>query len=228
VTEAFRRARRPEQKQQRREHLMLTARRLLEDGVPLHELGLNELARSAEVSKANVYRYFESREAVLLALLWDEATRSWLELSPQLHPGREETSTLEGVMVLFARSFAQQPLLCALTAAVPSVLETNLSVEAIATFKRQMLGFLDEAASTFERCCPELSHDNYVALVYDAINLIVGLYPLTHPSPEAVRAMEAPDLAFFRRDFVTEFERYLVALAAQYASRQRHAEAATR
>ena len=218
MTETFSRARRPEQKQLRREHLLRTARGLLDEGVALHDLGLNELARRAEVSKANVYRYFESREAVLLALLWEEGGRVWIELAPRLRPGRRDTSTVQGLARVFARSYAEQPLLCALTAAVPGVLETNLTTETITAFKHQMLEFFDQAATAFERCCPDLSHAQYMALFYDAITLIVGLYPMHHPSPTAARALAAPDLAFFRRDFSSEFERCLVALATQYAT----------
>jgi AcrR family transcriptional regulator len=218
VTEVFSRARRPEQKQLRRDHLLATARGLLVEGVAIHDLGLNELARRAEVSKANVYRYFESREAVLLALLWEEANRTWAAVAARLRPGRTATSTVEGIVRLFARSFASEPLLCSLTAATPSVLETNLSTETIVAFKRQMAEFFDRAATAFERCCADLSHDEWAGLTYDAINLIVGLYPMTHPSPTAARALEEPGLEFFRRDFGTEFERYLVAVAAQYTA----------
>lgn len=218
MTETFSRARRPEQKQLRREHLLRTARTLLVGGVALHDLGLNELARHAEVSKANVYRYFESREAVLLALLWEEAGRAWDELTPRLRPGRRETSTPQGVARVFARSFAEQTMLCELIAAVPAVLETNLSTETITAFKHQMLAFFDQAATAFERCCPDLSHAQYMGLFYDAITLIVGLYPMHHPAPAAAQALAAPDLAFFRRDFGSEFERCLVAIATQYAT----------
>lgn len=221
MTDVFSRARRPEQKQLRREHLLRTARHLLDEGMSLHDLGLNELARRAEVSKANVYRYFESREAVLLALLWEEATHAWDELAPTLRPGRRGTSTPEGIARTFARSFAAQPLLCSLASAVPSVLEANLSTEAIAAFKHQMLGFFDQAATAFEACCPDLTHAQYEALVYDAIMLMVGLYPMNHPAPAAARALEDPAFGFFRRDFGAELERCLVALATQYAAAPR-------
>jgi AcrR family transcriptional regulator len=67
----FTRARRPEEKEVRRQQILTAARTLLaERGVS--ELSLNELARRSRVSKPNVYRYFESREDVLLQLWVDE------------------------------------------------------------------------------------------------------------------------------------------------------------
>ncbi len=74
----FVRARQPEQKEERRRNLIATARAMLDERMRLDELSLNELARRAGMTKSNVYRYFESREAVLLALLEDE-WRSWFD-----------------------------------------------------------------------------------------------------------------------------------------------------
>ena len=61
----FQRARQPAQKEQRRTHLLTTARELLAGGVGLRALSLNELARHAEMAKANVYRYFPNKYALL-------------------------------------------------------------------------------------------------------------------------------------------------------------------
>jgi len=68
----FQRARQPEQREERRAHLLTTARAMLEGGVDLRALTLNALAREAGMAKSNVYRYFETREALLLELLWAE------------------------------------------------------------------------------------------------------------------------------------------------------------
>ncbi len=59
---AWRRARRPELKEQRRTAILDAARTML-DNKGLGGSGLNALAREAGMSKVNVYQYFESREA---------------------------------------------------------------------------------------------------------------------------------------------------------------------
>ena len=61
----FERARQPEQKELRREAILEAATELLaEKG--LHDISLSAIARRAKLSKANLYRYFESREAIFL------------------------------------------------------------------------------------------------------------------------------------------------------------------
>ena len=63
----WQRARSDEQKEQRKAVLLDAASRMLESR-PLDGISLNAIAREANVSKANVYRYFESREALFLHL----------------------------------------------------------------------------------------------------------------------------------------------------------------
>ena len=64
---AWQRARRPEQKAERR-RAILEATLALVDESGVEGATLSEIARRAGLSKANCYRYFESREAILLEL----------------------------------------------------------------------------------------------------------------------------------------------------------------
>jgi AcrR family transcriptional regulator len=225
MTRRFVRARKPEQKDQRRAQLLGTARALLEGGVALRELSLNELARRAGMAKANVYRYFETREAVLLALLWEEWVRWFAALA---RPWQDEAGgvvTLDALVTRLSRSLTREPLLCALTAALPSVLEQNLSEEASLTFRRATLAALDDLGAILAARCPALPAEGYAEFLNDTASAITGLYPATHPSAAAARVLAAPELRFFRRDFAEELERFMRALAADRG--RRHAAAQT-
>ncbi len=211
VKTRFQRARQPEQKEQRRLHLLETARGLLENGTQLADLSLNGLAREAQMAKANVYRYFESREALLLALLWDEWSRWFLSFSKKSR--RPRKLTLPDLVKVLTRSLGKETLLCALTAALPGVLEQNLSEEAIRAFKLENLVFFDEVATFLEGACDALDKAHFAQLILDVAHAIMGLYPATHPAPAVARVLEAADLRFFRRDFGDELERFALALA---------------
>ena len=74
TTTTFQRARKPEEIQARRETLLAAAAELFDAEGPLGA-GLNAIAARAGFTKSNVYRYFESREEVLLSLFLDEMAR---------------------------------------------------------------------------------------------------------------------------------------------------------
>lgn len=215
----FQRARQPEQKEHRRAHLLATTRSLLEGGVELQALSLNELARRAGMAKANVYRYFESREALLVAVL-QEVWGEWYESFRAEHPrvGKRKVQ-LRTLVSRLARSLGRQPLLCALTAALPSVLEHNLSEDAIRDLKTQSLRLFGEIAHDLADRCDVLSPAAWGELLRDSAHVIMGLYAATHPAPAVARVLADPELRFFARDFISELERFMLALAEDHARR---------
>lgn len=216
MSEHFLRARKPEEKERRSKHLLVTARALLEKDSDLNKLSLNDIARTAGMAKANVYRYFETREALLLELLWTEWQDWFAEFQKKWMLQSTRSMDLKGLIALFAETIAGKPLLCSLTAALPAVLEVNLSAEKVKEFKINSLHFFGEIAVHFEACCPELTSQEYATLLQDTITFIVGLYPFASPNETVARVLLHPELSFFRRDFRGELERYLIAVANGY------------
>jgi AcrR family transcriptional regulator len=218
----FTRARQPEQKEERRARLLATARAMLDEGAGLGDVSLSELARRAAMTKSNVYRYFESREAVLLALLVEEWVAWFLALKRGWRrppPGASGDAALEHLARHLARTLAARPRLCLLTSAVPQVLEQNLSEAAIREFKLLSLAHFEAVAAFMTARAPRLTGAAAVTLLYDAVAAITGLYPATHPSAAAARALDDPALCGLRRDFARELERFVCALARDVVRR---------
>src|SRR4051812_29569468 len=71
VRSRFLRARSPEEKDLRRKAILVAARSLIDDHDTI-DFSLNDVARRARMSKPNLYRYFESREEILLLILIKE------------------------------------------------------------------------------------------------------------------------------------------------------------
>ncbi len=105
------------------------------NGGPLESRSLSEIARASGISKANIYRYFESREAILLAVTLAEA-ETWLgEVTTRLAP-LAGSGDIRAVAEVFATTMSTRPRGCALLSSLSSVLERNVGVELIAAFKR--------------------------------------------------------------------------------------------
>ncbi len=210
---SFQRARSPEQKEERRALLLATAQEMLEAGLLPSELGLNELARRAGMAKSNVYRYFESREALLLELLEGE----WLALFEvgglDLGAPGDPPLELGELTTRYAHAIAQRPLLSRLMAILPSTLEHNVSVATIRAFKHNALQLAARAAEWFHSRAPSLSLAQHFELVSESIVLVTGLWPHAHPSEAVVEALTADELAPFRHVFERDLARSLLILA---------------
>ena len=91
---AFQRARKPEEIETRRRALLAAAAELFDAEGPLGA-GLNAIAARAGFTKSNVYRYFESREQVLLALFLAEMDEMVPALCADLAAAPEDDVRLE-------------------------------------------------------------------------------------------------------------------------------------
>src|SRR3954454_15252959 len=140
ATEPFQRARRPEQKEQRREAILGAAAELARrDGV--RAVTLSDIARAVGIHKSALLRYFETREQIFLELTgrewaaWQEATAAAL---PGIDPDDADT-----VAAALATSFVGRPLLCDLIPPTALNLERHVSVEAVHAYKLTSLGAVD-------------------------------------------------------------------------------------
>lgn len=206
------RARSPEQKEERRRHLLDTAKALLLEIPDVHALGINELARKAEMTKSNVYRYFESSEAVLLDVLVEEFMAWHSDLLKALSRGGTRKGTIEHIARAFSATSAARPLLCRLTSIFPSILERNVSADRIAQFKHGLLAVRRETAINFHRCVPAIPVATFDKFIHFALPLMIGLWPLAYPGEVAATVMERTDLAALRYRFQRDLEEGMLML----------------
>ena len=114
-----------------------------------------------------------------------------------------------------ARVTAARPVLCQLTASMPSVLEHNVSIDTVGAFKARAMGLVGELAMGMHAARPERPLAHYKELIHHAVPLMVGLWPFANPSPVVREVLAAEELADFRHDF----ERDLRAPHRTHASR---------
>lgn len=171
----FQRARTPEQRDERREHILVVARKLLTER-RVAEVGLNELARHVGLAKSNVLRYFESREAVLLELTKREYT-AWVDTMVSRAP--DGPKELAEVM---AATAVARPLLAELLSSVMTTLEHNVTTETIIDFKLAMYEQLGRLQGLLDSVIGELGEPERSAIIPGLHALIVEFHALAHPS----------------------------------------------
>jgi AcrR family transcriptional regulator len=201
ANETFQRARRPEQKQQRREDILAAARELaLLGGV--RSVSLAGIAARAGIDKSALLRYFETREQIFLEL----TAREWAPWARALHDGLDDVTpgsadaaagsreTADLVADMVARSFGDRPLFCDLLAHAPLNLERNVSAEAVRGYKLISLGAVGEAADVVRGALPDLTERECREFVAAIATLAGSLWQIANPVP-ALAAMFAADPA---------------------------------
>ncbi|WP_406138324.1 TetR/AcrR family transcriptional regulator [Streptomyces sp. NBC_01089] len=206
-SDGFLRARRPEQKQQRRESILAAARSLaLEHGV--RRVTLGSVADAVGLAKSNVIRYFGTREEIFLVLAaedWEEWRR---EVAARLDAGDEAIGAL-------AESLAERPLFCDLLSQAATILEHNISLDAARTYKLAVLTAISSLSAQVARARPGLTEGECTDLVSTAGALAGMLYPMATPPPVLAELYaQEPRLAAVRPPLLPTLRHTLSALAA--------------
>ena len=205
----FQRARQPEQIHQRRAQLLSAAAELFDADGP-NGAGLNAIAARAGFTKSNVYRYFESREQVLLELFQQEFARLTEAMEQAISgSGSGDAASLADTM---ATTFLAHPRCCALMAILSSTLEQNVSEETIAHLKMFMSDQSRRIVGALQARIPSASAEDCAWAVAMAGSLLAGMWPGAHPPPAAQSVLARPDYAHLRMDMARDLPRAIRAL----------------
>ncbi|SDY05209.1 DNA-binding transcriptional regulator, AcrR family [Amycolatopsis xylanica] len=203
---SFQRAHSPEQREERRRVILDTASSMLNE-MPVAEITLNELSRRVGLAKSNVLRYFESREAILLEL----ATAALAEFNIQaesalasIDPNAPVLERGDQVASALTDCLAASPMLCELVSTQASVLERNISTEAVLRYKRDSIRNFEALAVLILRRLPELGEDGVTKFGAAAMLMTGAIWTHAHPVPAILAAYEAdPALAIYKLDFTS-------------------------
>lgn len=190
--------------------------------MPVARLSLNELSRRVGLAKANVLRYFESREAILLELL-DTEVQGWIAELEHAHPCAEAATRERGDRLadVVATSMARRPVLCDLLSAQGAVLEHNISTEVGIRHKHAARQSLQTLVQLALRHLPELGTEGAAALMEATLLMAMTAWQCTHPSEEMLAAYASdPELAAMRLDFTDLVRRTTAVTASGLLARQ--------
>jgi TetR/AcrR family transcriptional regulator len=206
----FQRARQPEQKGLRRNAILHAAEELIAEG-GLHDLSLSSIAERAGLSKANTYRYFESREEILLDILMEDQRDLIAEIEQKLSHlkgSRDE----KRVAQVIAQAFIVRPRLCQLLGMVSSILEHNLSEDAIINCKRELVMLSQHATRALHTALPNIALTDCGWMLGTIALYVAGLWPAAHPAPPAARVLARDEFAALRPVFERDLTKGILVL----------------
>lgn len=190
------RARRPEQKQERRMAILRAAEELLDER-GLEGTGLTAIAERSGLSRANLYRYFDSREAILMELLLSSQDRWMSELETELAQARGP----EQVAAAISGTLAERPRFCVLMGVMAQQLELHLSVEDVRRFHTALVERTDRLMPALEAALPDrdprqLRHGLGVLVMSAG-----GIWPYCHPVPVVAEVLAEERFQHLRFQF---------------------------
>lgn len=196
---AWARARKPEQIEARRASILAAAVELLDQG-GVEAAGLSAIARVAGLSKANLYRYFESREAILLSILIDELDEWVTALSAALDHVTEAGDVVE-VAQLYSDSVADRDRLNELMSTFAPVLERNLTVATVEMEKSELRNCFVRLIPPLCKALPQFSKSQANEFLIMQTVFQMGLWPHANPSAEVNEVLSKEAFADLRMNF---------------------------
>ncbi|MEM9048828.1 MAG: TetR family transcriptional regulator [Pseudomonadota bacterium] len=201
MVEPFLRARSPDQKAQRRGDILAAACRLL-DSHGAEGTTLAAIAAEAGVVKSAIYRYFASREAILMEILIADLNAAITDFEMQVaRHGRSQPHGPDALAGLITDSFADRPRMCLLISILASVLENNLSEDAVAGYKTALYAESGRATAVLHAALPGLGPSAGDRAVLHMHVLVAGLWPFANPSPTVSTVMTRPEFAGLSKEF---------------------------
>lgn len=198
TTGLFQRARSPERKQQRRDEILrATSAVLARDG--FDATSLNAIAVEAGMVKSNIYRYFESREEILLRLM----LLDFDDLLDSLERAVRKPVSVQEMADLFAQGFSQRPRLCHFISRLAMTLERNVTGEVLRDIKLALLASGGRAVGCLRTAFPEIPDDQCLHAAQLVFSLVAGQWPMSNPTGELQALLQEPQFADFNHDFET-------------------------
>lgn len=204
----FQRARKPAEREVRREAILAAAASLF-DAEGAHGAGLNAIAAKAGFTKSNIYRYFESREDVLLSLFVDEIAAFAADVEARLG---ELDGGIKKIARVSAKAFSDHPRLGALIAILTTILEQNVSEETVVGVKRATSASIERIGRAIHAQLPKASLEDCVWVAGMLGAVVAGMWPSTNPGPVAARVLQRPEFQHLKPAVERDLERVARAL----------------
>ncbi|BDM83392.1 TetR/AcrR family transcriptional regulator [Acaryochloris marina] len=186
------RARSQSQKAARREEILEAAQSLFSE-LAYEEISLNGIAREAGISKANIYRYFSTREEIFLVIYEAEQIVFVRALINRLQQMASVDNVSEMTQV-WVETLLQHETLLNLIPQLSISMERNSSVEQLIKFKKQGYTTYQELLESLVSVFPRLNQQQWIMVIQCTYSMIAGLWPLSNPSENLLEALRHPEV----------------------------------
>lgn len=210
IRHVVKRARRTEQKKERRRHILEMAQTILLLR-PYDKITMDQIARKSRLAKGTVYLYFASKEELFLALQEHELEK-WFGTVAAALSGSEKSMALEELADLLCGSLSRESNKMHLFSSMNSVLERNVGTATAKSFKRRLSGWVMTTAKLIALRVPALEEEQAAQLLLLLQAMIIGIWQLSSPPPVLQSLYESPEFEHWKVEFAPALKAAFTAL----------------
>ena len=201
MSATFLRARAPEQKADRRAHLLQQAAELFKRDriVPTAA----QLAEACGLAKGTVYLYFRSKEEIFLALLQEQFGLCLDDLAIRL--AAQPLARSSDVAERISAAIKAREFLLPLAVMGPTVLEHNASDEALLAYKQMLAEKLTRCAEIIATL-PEFTVEQALQRLHQGYALMIGCWQLANATPRMCALLQAHGLNALVPEFWSQLD----------------------
>lgn len=189
------RARQPEQKEDRKRDILMAARHCFMANS--HQLpSAAQVAQQAGVAKGTVYLYFKTKEEIFLALMVEQLEQVFSSIAV-VNNTNSAPEHLAHCMTQYIQAHPEfMPLACMLY----SVLEANIPVEVLYTFKLKLSQGLSHSARVFDQHY-HLPHGFSQTALLQSYAAMIGLWQMLTWPPALTDFKNQPEFSALQLNF---------------------------
>jgi AcrR family transcriptional regulator len=202
------RARTSEQKESREKEILQAAKKLL-DEKSYESIRFSDLAELVTFSRANIYKYFESKEEVYLSLLADEILKFAIHSEKILNQkANSHKITIDDFCNTWGDLFSSEKNLLLLLSMTGTILEKNCSDEILLQSKTSMnIAIQNHLIPSFSLYFPTLSSLKISELINNLVVFANGLYSLCGLNEHQKNLLKANGMEDLISEFSSSYKR---------------------
>ncbi|MDK2867455.1 MAG: hypothetical protein PWP51_2344 [Clostridiales bacterium] len=205
----FQRARTETQIQKRTEEITAAAAKLFDEGG--HEaVSFTAISELTKFTRPTIYKYFDTKEAILLAILADEF-REWAEDLLQQFKLDQHYTALE-ISIIWSETLAKHQRLNSLQSVLYTVLERNVSLDVMVNFKKQLFTNVMPAYRLLSALFPNVSEYDLQHFMMQQYAITIGTYSMSQLTPLQEAAMKQLYPDYQGLDFAAEYQQIIYPL----------------
>jgi AcrR family transcriptional regulator len=202
----FQRARNAEQKDIRINEILDAATELYDTTI-FQNITMVSIAKKLNFSRANLYKYFSTKEEIYLYVMLREFNL-WVKDLQDTY-SKEPLLSEREFSRLWAETLFKHERFLQLYSINNTVLAKNSSVEILVTYRKKLYNFGIELKKILKNYIPYLTEQRLNYFLQCQLDYMVGLYPKTLLSVNQKKAIEISNIETINKNFVDSFSRFM-------------------